>query len=253
MYDYTPIYSLTPILLRRYIFLDLDDTLYPKSSNINVCVRDRIAQYLSEILHIENADEKSMQLYLQHGTTLRGLIHEGYDIDQSAFYHYVHTGFTIDDKIPRNDVQLLNLLQKLKDSPTAQVQLILFTNSDMGHATRITNHLGIKHMFDAFISFEDLGLTCKPHRVAFEIAMQTAGIDQEFTQQKMGNTSGKPIEIYFFDDNIANVRAAIDIGWHKAIMINEKKVPVVLDNETLTVLDIQDIHQMDQVCPELFL
>ncbi len=58
----------------RIVFLDLDDTLYKKSTGFARCVSQRISQYMSEILHIENAEVKSVELYHQYGTTLTGLL-----------------------------------------------------------------------------------------------------------------------------------------------------------------------------------
>lgn len=226
---------------KRVIFLDLDDTLYPKSSGIHTCVAQRIAQYLSEELQIENANEKSYELYRTHGTTLRGLIHEGYQIEPLvSFYHYAHSGFSYEGRLTKEDVELKNILKRLRESTTASsVSIYLFTNSDLGHATRVMDYLGIGEMFDGLVAFEHLGLDCKPHVSSFEIAMKMAGVDSlQWRQNEM--------EIYFFDDNIQNVRAAVELGWTKVVWMNEQQLPNH-DN----VIHCETFYQLEQVCPEL--
>jgi pyrimidine and pyridine-specific 5'-nucleotidase len=243
----TPQETMTEPKPKRIIFIDLDDTLYPKSSGINICVYNRISAYLQERLGIENAPEKAYELYLKHGTTLRGLIEEGYKLESvESFYAFAHTGFSYEGRITKNDTKLIRLLERIKENKSsAEIKLFLFTNSDMGHATRITEWLGIKHLFDGFICFEDLGLNCKPHKVSYEIAMMKAGISTE--EPKNGLNNNRLLEVFFFDDNIQNVRMAIEMGWTKVVWLNENKLP-----NTENIPECQSIYDLEVICPELF-
>ncbi|EFC47052.1 predicted protein [Naegleria gruberi] len=213
-----------------------------------MCVRDRIAQYLSEVLAIENPMEKSINLYLQHGTTLRGLIHEGYDVDPLTFYHYVHSGFGLDG-VTKNDVELHAMISKLK---TNIDKLILFTNSDSKHANRLMDHLGITELFDKVVCYEDLDLSVKPHPHSYELAAELSGLpsgscDQHQLSWKEMVATGQ-LEIYFADDNLKNIMASIDMGWN-ACWVCEQGLQGP-PNEGIPV--IQVITQIVKVWPKLF-
>ena len=232
----------------RYFFFDLDDCLYPKSSNINVHVRNRIAQYLSEVLGIENAMEKSVNLYLNHGTTLRGLIAEGYDVDPLTFYHFVHSGFGLDG-VQKNDIELHAMIQKLK---TNIDKLILFTNSDSRHANRLMDHLGITELFDKIVCYEDLELSVKPHRHSYEIACELAGLPTGSSETHALSwremiVNGQ-LEIYFADDNLKNITSAIEMGW-SSCWVCEAGLEGPPNEQIPT---IQDIKQIVKIWSHLF-
>ena len=79
----------TTIRKQRIIFFDLDETLYSKECAPDIYAR--INQYMSDELNMEgDVDAKGYELYLQFGSTLRGLIHEGYNVDPHEFYQYIH-------------------------------------------------------------------------------------------------------------------------------------------------------------------
>ncbi|KAF0976812.1 hypothetical protein FDP41_004107 [Naegleria fowleri] len=233
----------------RYFFFDLDDCLYPKSSGVNIHVRNRIAQYLSEQLGIENAMEKSVNLYLQHGTTLRGLIAEGYNVDPITFYHYVHSGFDLDG-VQQHDEELHSMIAKLKQNVD---KVVLFTNSDKRHAKRLLNHLGILELFDQIVCYEDLELSVKPHPHAYELAAEISGLPsgslENHTPSWKDMIVNSQLEIYFADDNLKNVMAAFDMGWN-ACWVCEQEGVQPPPNEGIPF--VQDVKQLPKVWPHLF-
>ncbi|KAG2388427.1 hypothetical protein C9374_000591 [Naegleria lovaniensis] len=233
----------------RYFFFDLDDCLYPKSSGINIHVRNRIAQYLSEKLGIENAEEKSVNLYLQHGTTLRGLIAEGYNVDPLTFYHYVHSGFELNG-VQQHDEELHSMIAKLKQNVD---KVVLFTNSDSRHAQRLLSHLGILELFDQIVCYEDLELSVKPHPHSYEIAAEISGLPSGSLEHHSPSWKdmivNSQLEIYFADDNLKNVMSAFDMGW-KACWVCEQEGVEPPPNEGIPF--VQDVKQITKVWPHLF-
>ena len=55
---------------------DLDNTLYPRSSNLFRQVDERIRIYVRDLLSVDEAEAERIQrsFYREHGTTLRGLM-----------------------------------------------------------------------------------------------------------------------------------------------------------------------------------
>ncbi|KAL9652560.1 hypothetical protein ABK040_000129 [Willaertia magna] len=231
---------------KRYFFFDLDDCLYPRSSGVDIYVRQRISQYMRELLGIENADEMSQNLYITHGTTVRGLIAEGYKVDPLEFYHYCHSGFDIDKLLLKDDSELISLLTKIKKNVD---KMIIFTNSDSQHANRVLTHLGIKHLFDEFVCYEDLELSVKPHRHAFEIACEKAGLPTISSTENQHSLSWRELidegrlEIYFVDDNIRNIKSAIEMGWN-ACWISENGVKPLPEDEIPFTTTVKQIHHV---------
>ncbi|KAL0487823.1 pyrimidine and pyridine-specific 5'-nucleotidase [Acrasis kona] len=238
----------------KILFLDLDDTLYHKSSGVASCVSQRIGQYLREVLKIEDADKKAYDLYQQWGTTLKGLLEEGYDIDPIEFYKYVHSGFDIDDKITKDDIKLQNLLIKLRKSHPVEsfdFKIFIFTNADRRHCFRFVDHLNIRQLVDGFICFEDMLLLCKPHPDSFHAALKMAlKVEyQEAVRQHGEANVGKwweNWEVYFADDNINNVKAAIDYGW-KVVWVQESG-----NSNVEGVTQVRSILEIENIFPELF-
>ncbi|KAJ4727953.1 Haloacid dehalogenase-like hydrolase (HAD) superfamily protein [Melia azedarach] len=74
------------------LLFDLDDTLYPLSSGINLACRRNIEEFMLQHLHIDETKVPSMclELYREYGTTMAGLKALGYEFDSEEFHAYVH-------------------------------------------------------------------------------------------------------------------------------------------------------------------
>jgi hypothetical protein len=68
---------------------DLDNTLYPRHSNLFAQIDERIQSYVQKLLDVSRNDAKVIQktFYREHGTTLRGLMVE-HDIDPDDFLEF---------------------------------------------------------------------------------------------------------------------------------------------------------------------
>jgi putative hydrolase of the HAD superfamily len=183
------------------LFIDLDNTIYPKSSGLMDAIRDRIIGYMNEKLGLNESEiiairHDSLQKY---GTTLLGL-KERYDIDENEYLDYVH------------NINLAEYLKKDKDLElllkSYSQRKIIFTNGDRKHVDRILKYLDISDFFDEIIDIHILMPFLKPHKEAFDKALEIAQIS---------SWNG----CAFLDDHPANIEQARKLGIY-SILIDEK-------------------------------
>ena len=76
--------------VRNWIF-DLDNTLYPASANLFARIDARMTAYIADrfVLDKTAAHRLQKQYFLQHGTTLAGLMNE-HHVDPHQFLDFVH-------------------------------------------------------------------------------------------------------------------------------------------------------------------
>jgi putative hydrolase of the HAD superfamily len=177
----------------KTLFLDLDDTVYPSNTGLWEAIGDRINQFMIERVHLppEGIVELRERLYHTYGTTMRGLAME-YQIDIHDYLAYVH------------DVPLKNyihpdpaLYRTLCDLP---YNLVVFTNADSAHAHRVMDIIGINDLVSGVIDILAVSPFCKPQKGAFEKALALTG-------------ETNPSTVAFFDDNVANLKIARQMGF----------------------------------------
>ncbi|GAB2272793.1 hypothetical protein Dimus_007612 [Dionaea muscipula] len=186
------------------LLFDLDDTLYPLSSGINLACRKNIEEYMLEKLHIEESEVPRMclELYKEYGTTMAGLKAIGYEFDNDEFHEFVHGRLPYETLKP--DPVLRNLLLSMPQ------RKIIFTNSDKAHVARVLNRLGLDDCFEGVICFETLNpsqnsqILCKPSLAAIEAAIQIANV--------------VPTRTIFFDDSTRNIASGKAAGLHTVIV-----------------------------------
>lgn len=228
------------------LLFDLDDTLYPMSSGINLACRKNIEEYMLHQLHIEETDVPRMclELYKEHGTTMAGLKALGYDFDNDEFHEFVHGRLPYEELKP--DPVLRNLLLSMPQ------RKIIFTNSDEAHVAQVLSRLGLEDCFEGVICFETLNpprqssqtfsddetmdkpssrILCKPSLQAIEAAIQIADVD--------------PARTIFFDDSVRNIASGKAAGLHTVIVGSSVLVPGV--DYTLS-----SIHNIREALPEIW-
>jgi len=163
-------------------------------------IRDRIITYMQVRLGLEMPEILALRQYSlkKYGTTVIGL-KERFDIDEYEFLDYVH------------DIDLSSHLTKNKDlrdliSAFPQSKMI-FTNADMNHVNRILKYLDLEDLFVAVIDIHTMMPNLKPHREAFDKALEIAKL-----------TSWKGCA--FLDDHPANIEQARRLGIY-SILIDE--------------------------------
>lgn len=176
----------------KTLLIDLDDTVYPANSGVWQAIRQRIDLFVCQKfqLPMEDAMRLRQNLFLEYGTTMRGL-QAVYQIDEDEYLAFVH------------DVPLAQFIQPnpelAKVLKTLGQRKIIFTNADTAHARRVLTVLGLHDCFDATIDIKAMSPYCKPMAPAFEIALRLAGVDD-------------PSSCVLVDDQPHNIRAARELG-----------------------------------------
>ncbi|GMH28966.1 hypothetical protein Nepgr_030809 [Nepenthes gracilis] len=230
------------------LLFDLDDTLYPLSTGINLACRKNIIDYMVKCLNMEEGETPRLclELYREYGTTMAGLMANGHDFDCDEFHEYVHGRLPYDRIKP--DPVLRNLLLSIPQ------RKIVFTNSDKAHAARVLSRLGLEDCFEGVICFETLNpstesdrinmeeddntvdaskpqILCKPSLEAIEAAIRMADIN--------------PRRTIFFDDSARNIASAKAAGLHTVIVGSSELVPGA--DHALSC-----IHNIKEALPEIW-
>jgi len=127
------------------MILDMDGVLYK-----NTTVETRIVQRLEEeTRRLGLGDAACQSLYLQYGSTIRGLICEGHLKEDHAidrFYHDVYDA--VDVSVLRSDALLQKQLEKLRKEG---VNFHLATNSPEHFVERVLEALDVKEHFESVV------------------------------------------------------------------------------------------------------
>ncbi|XP_068661543.1 uncharacterized protein C24B11.05-like [Aristolochia californica] len=251
------------------LLFDMDDTLYPMSSGLNLACRKNIEDYMLHHLQIEESEVPKMclDLYKEYGTTMAGLRALGYEFDNDEFHAFVHGRLPYETLKP--DPVLRNLLLSMPQ------RKIIFTNADKAHAAQVLSRLGLEDCFEGIICFETLNpppksesdddnnfvecdgnavfsnsssetentkftntkhpkpapILCKPSLEAIEAAIQIANIE--------------PDKTVFFEDSIRNIAAGKAAGLHTVMVGNSMLVPGA-------DYALNSIHNIKGVLPEIW-
>lgn len=205
------------------LLIDLDDTIYPPRDGIWDAIGTRINSFIHNQIHLppEQISQLRDRLYLEYGTTLRGLQIE-YGIDPHQYLDYVH------------DIPLKELLTpnpRLQDIFSNLPQRkIIFTNSDRNHSTRVLDFFNIRPYFERIIDVLDVAPYCKPNPEAFEAALRIAGVS---------DLSACAI----VDDNPRNIQAAAQMGLFSVHVGPPEKAPTGAHRSIARIEDLPAVLQ----------
>ena len=148
---------------------DLDNTLYPASCDLFEQVRLRIGGYIAERfgMDIDAARDLQRKYFLEHGTTLRGLMTED-GVAPEEFLAYVHD---IDVTPVPPSPALDETLEALGG------RKLIFTNASAAHAERVMDRLGVTRHFEAIVDIVASDYLPKPDRRAYDRMIDAHGID----------------------------------------------------------------------------
>jgi putative hydrolase of the HAD superfamily len=148
---------------------DLDNTLYPHHSNLFSQIDVKMTSYVAQLLGLprDEARKVQKQYYLEHGTTLKGLMQE-HKVDHLDFLAKVHD---IDYSWLEPDPPLATAISALPG------RKYIFTNGDRGHAERAAGQLGILDQFDDIFDIVAAGLTPKPARETYDRFLKRHGVE----------------------------------------------------------------------------
>lgn len=174
------------------IFFDLDDTLYPSSTNLWLAIKGRMNEFMRDRMNIPTDEIPALRekYYMQYGTTLKGL-EKHHQINVDDFLAYVHD-------LPLGSYLTPDPAQReiLASLPTRN---LIFTNADSSHAERVLTQLNLRDLFPVIIDVNAVTPHCKPMPESFEIAMKLAG-------------ESDPSRCVMIDDLTRTTRAAKEAG-----------------------------------------
>lgn len=179
--------SLYPI--RNWIF-DLDNTLYPASSNLFAQVDWRMTDFIATLLDVDRVEARRVQkgYFHRHGTTLAGLMAE-HDVEPHAFLDHVHD---IDMDVLEPDAALIAAIARLPG------RKLVFTNGDTPYAKRVLERLGLHESFEGIHDIHAMALVPKPDPSAYGGLCAAYDLD--------------PSESLFVEDMARNLAPAKAIG-----------------------------------------
>jgi putative hydrolase of the HAD superfamily len=134
---------------------DLDNTLYPPSSDLWPKIDDRITLFMIRLFGLDSLSLRALQkhYYLQYGTTLRGLMTE-HGVDAATYLHYVHD---IDRSSLEPDHTLAAAIAALPG------RKLILTNGSRDHAVKTARQLGLDHLFEDIFDIIAADFVAKPH------------------------------------------------------------------------------------------
>jgi putative hydrolase of the HAD superfamily len=169
---------------------DLDNSLYPASSNLFALIDVRMGQYIEQLLGCDPVEARRVQkrYFVEHGMTLAGLI-RSHGVDPHDFLDFVHD---IDLARVTADPILVEALDRLPG------RKFVFTNADEAYARRVLDRLGLANAFDGMHDIHAMNYVPKPDPRSYAAICEVHGID--------------PGRALFADDMARNLAPAKAIG-----------------------------------------
>jgi len=222
----------------QHIFFDCDDSLYRNNWATASKLNAKFGAYCSNNFGLP--ESKMMDLYKTHGTTLCGLIKEGFIADEKvpAFLDEVHD-IPLDEDI-QPDPELRSLLLKIPH------RRWVFTAATREHAVRCLRRMGIEDCFEGIIAcstkevFDKAGYVSKHDARCFEFAMDAAGVPR--------HEAGKCM---LLDDSASNLKTAKAMGWSTVLVGLRGKNGAEVDQQNADWA-VDHIHEIRLAVPQLF-
>ncbi len=193
---------------------DLDDTLYPRASQLHERMVARAVQFIASLIGGTEAEAIALHqhYYTVYGTSLVGLQkHQGIaPLDYMRFVHDIDLS-----PIAPN----AELTQAIAALPGRRV---VFTNGSAAHARRVLGHLGLSHLFDEVCDIEACGFIGKPAQAAYDALFLRHHID--------------PNRAIMFDDRHVNLVVPHGVGM-QTVLIGES-VPTDADHVHFQTTDL---------------
>ncbi|MGM4979756.1 MULTISPECIES: pyrimidine 5'-nucleotidase [Rhizobium] len=154
--------------IREWVF-DLDNTLYPHHVDLFAQIDKNMTAYVSALLQMEREEARKLQkqYYLDHGTTLQGLmLHHG--IDPNDFLEKAHA---IDYSALMPQPELAAAIKALPG------RKFIFTNGSVKHAEATAGALGILDNFDDIFDIVAADYVPKPAGSTYDKFMSLNRVD----------------------------------------------------------------------------
>ncbi len=157
----------------RYVLLDVDNTLYPKSSGLDRVLRRRIIEYLMDRhgLTAKEAEGARERYVKEYGLSLPGIMSD-FDTDVVDYQEFIHD-VDIEEYV-KPDPELCSMLDSI------DTEKVLYTNSSEQHTRRVIAALGLDiSIFGHIVDFRSTGCIAKPFPESFEAMLRIIGANGE--------------------------------------------------------------------------
>lgn len=181
---------------------DLDNTLYPASTNLFAQIDVRMKSFIARALNMSPDDAFALQksYYHKYGTSLRGLtLH--HQIDPDAFLDYVHD---IDHSVLNADPRLDALLEALPG------RKLIYTNGSAYHAESVVKRLGVARHFSDIFDIRASDYIPKPDPAAYAAMIAKHAVT--------------PRRAVMFEDSHKNLAPAAALGM-KTVWVRHAGMP----------------------------
>ena len=184
---------------------DLDNTLYPATTDLFAQVDVKIRDYVMELVGATSEEAHRLQkdYYRRYGTTLRGLMIE-YGISPDGFLEYVHD---IDHSVVDPDPRLGAAIARLPG------RRFIMTNGTRKHAEKVADRLGITHHFEDVFDIVAADLLPKPHLETYE--------------KFLGRAAVAPTRAAMFEDLSRNLEVPDALGMATVLVVPHGAAEVV--------------------------
>ena len=188
---------------------DLDNTLYPVSTNLFDQIDKRMCSYIANFLNTSESEAHKVQksYFQEHGTSLRGMM-ENHKMDPIPYLEYVHK---IDLSAIIRDDQMERALDKLPG------RKIVFTNAAASYAEKVLERLGIAHHFEDIFDIVAANFIPKPAPIVYQSFVKKYKIDSENS--------------IMVEDIVRNLKPAADMGM-KTVWVETDRAWAHTDAET---------------------
>ena len=169
---------------------DLDNTLYPAKADLFALMDVKMGEFIQGLLGCDAAVARETQkrYFLEHGTTLSGLMHH-HGIEPGDYLAYVH-----DISMDRLEVdEALN--SHIAALPGRR---LIFTNGDADYAGRVLDRLGLGQEFEQIHDIHACQYVPKPDPSGYDALCRAHNVD--------------PRRAAFFEDMARNLKPAKAIG-----------------------------------------
>lgn len=139
---------------------DLDNCLYPASTNLFALIDVRMGEYIQRLLACDPVEARRVQKrhFLEHGTTLAGLM-RSHNVSPREFLSFVHD---IDLARIAADPALVAALDRLPG------RKFVFTNASDDYAARVLDRLGLANAFDGMHDIHAMNYAPKPDPASYQ-------------------------------------------------------------------------------------
>ena len=165
------IYSNLNLKIIKHWVFDLDNTLYPASSNLFSKIDIRMKKFIISKLNVSPDDAYAIQkkYYFKYGTTLAGLM-KNHNIDPEEFLGYVHK---IDVSSLEKNVKMQKILKSLLGHK------YIYTNGSQNHAIKVMKRIGINNYITNIFDIKNANYIPKPSIISLKSFMKKFDIKGE--------------------------------------------------------------------------